>query len=134
MGGEKFECQYLGEDLGEHYMNQNHLQNSVVESEFSSLAWKNRPWIDLFFKHGITQAVMDDILQLIQAPYKCWKTVMGRINMESRIDEAIKSFPICPGHMCFYNESITQCSVCARPRSAPEIQLRPTLSWISLKQ
>ncbi|PXF42999.1 hypothetical protein BWQ96_07247 [Gracilariopsis chorda] len=111
-------------------MNQNHLQNSVVESEFSSWAWKNRQWIDLFFNHGITQAAMDDI----QAPYKCWKTVMDRINMESRIDGAIKSFPICPGHMCFYNKSITQCSVCARPRSAPEIQLGPTLSWISLRQ
>ncbi|PXF42610.1 hypothetical protein BWQ96_07660 [Gracilariopsis chorda] len=83
---------------------------------FSLWMQQNRIWIDLYFKHNVTQVVMDDILNNIKSPYRCWKTIVSRMCRESGIASSVSNFPICPGHMCFYHDKVSKCSGCEKPR------------------
>ena len=67
---------------------------SEAQAKFRVWAGQNRGFIDLFIKHGITDSAMDDILPLIDAPYKTWKTVMSRIRENSALECFVEEYPV----------------------------------------
>ena len=102
------------------------LGGAIVEEQSAFLLWaaKEKGWIDLFFKHGLTFSVMDDILRLINSPYKAWKTITANVchhdtHDESYLYECVTEYAVCPGHMCFVYEEDQICSECGSPR--PEV-------------
>ncbi|PXF43641.1 hypothetical protein BWQ96_06600 [Gracilariopsis chorda] len=99
---------------------------------FSLWMHQNRIWIDLYLKHNVTQVVMDDILNNIKSPYRCWKTIVSRMCRESGIARIVSNFPKCPSHMCFYHDTFSKCSVCDKPRPVSQDTASSKISWITL--
>ena len=95
---------YSSDDMGD-WADAN--QESEAQASFRISAAKNRGFIDLFIKQGLTHSAMDDIVPLIDAPYKTWKTVMLRIREDSGFECCVKEYPVCPGHIRFYEDAIT---------------------------
>ena len=101
-------------------------------SKFGVWAKKQRRWIDLFYKHGLTHAVMDDALPLLSSPYKTWKTIAARLREDSGIGSGITQDPVCPGHMCFYAENILHCFICGSERPDLSMKRVPKMEWMNL--
>ncbi|KAI0559610.1 hypothetical protein FGB62_141g016 [Gracilaria domingensis] len=49
---------------------------------FTTCIPDKKSWIELYFRHNVTQVVMDSILRNINAIYMCWKTVVLRMCLE----------------------------------------------------
>ena len=110
---------------------------TAAQAGFAVWATQNRGWIDLFFKRGTSHAAIDDILALINSPYKSWKTILSRLKKDSGLEDVVIYYPVCPGYMCFSNESLTHCSICGKPRPSVDtkgatkmgsLPLRPRLA------
>lgn len=109
------------------------VENQEKETVFTLWLKENKPRIDLYCKHNISQVVMDDILHNIKSPYKCWKTIVSPMCHESAIESSLLKIPICSGHMCFYKDEVTHCSVCGIERTQEGNSSESFISWLTLR-
>ena len=121
---------YTSDDMGDWADDD---PESEAQAKFRIWAGQNRGVIDLFIKHGLTYSAMDDILALIEAPYKTWKTVMSRIREDSGLERFVEEYPVCPGHMLFYDDAIASCYECGKPRCPLKGPDAHKMSWLPLK-
>ncbi|KAI0565427.1 hypothetical protein FGB62_18g013 [Gracilaria domingensis] len=65
-------------NTGAGYFGQSQMDTGLSNTCFTTWILENKSWIEPYFRHNVTQVVMDAILKNINLPYKCWKTVVSR--------------------------------------------------------
>ena len=103
-----------------------------TSSDFDMWAFENRGVVDLAIKHSMTESAMNDLMVIKKAPYKCWKTIANNLRKDSGINGCIRDYPICPGHIFFYDESVMTCSICHAERTPTESLGAMRMSWMRL--
>ena len=114
------------------------VENAAIGSRIPGItSWlrENHGWVDLFYTHGLTHSVMDDILHLIYSPCRRWKTVIS--NIVEANPAVVKDYSVCPGHCCFTNllntPEVNSCTICGKDRPSPDdISPSDSVSYIPL--
>lgn len=75
---------------------------------------------------------MDEILELINAPCKSWKTVRSHIFANAELHSKLQHYQTCPGHMCYAfrtgKTEITSCYVCGNAKGSADSRLDTQIS------
>ncbi|CAN8065097.1 unnamed protein product [Agarophyton chilense] len=83
---------------------------------------RNKPWVDLFYKHALSHSVMDDKLTVIGAPMKKWNTVVDVMGRKVGLMSSVEQYDPCPGHCCFASlkevEILLRFTVCGKRNPA----------------
>ena len=130
------DCDSSGDDLED--VSHSSWDTEYVSDYNSDVMWwisENAAWIDLFQKHGLKQTVMDDILKILKAPFKCWKTVIANTCKAAGLEKCVKKYNACRGHYCFSegdNELVDRCSVCGTEEEQLDSSNNSTVHYIPL--
>ncbi|KAI0561112.1 transposase family Tnp2 protein [Gracilaria domingensis] len=117
--------------------------NSGINQSESNLTFdwikNNREVLRIFIDHGVSEAVMNDILQLpaLKSPCRSWRTIVSTMDRHSTISEAVRKYYMCPGHSAYTSlrgERIpTCCAVCEKQLSAPNAEEGAPFYYLSLR-
>ena len=100
--------------------------------ELSSWVENNIGVFQIYYRRAPTHALMNDILKLEKCPSSSWKHLLNYVNGLSGVGDAIKSFPVCPGHFCFpRGDPDLLCPICKRANPGVKSKL-PTFKYIPL--
>ena len=112
---------------------------SIEGTSFHEWAEKNKKWIDLYLRHGLEHAVMDDILETACLGYKSWKTAISHLKKDTGLQSALEYNSVCPGHMCYVHDSLEDdetdrmvCSECGNDEPVPESANTLRMGYIPL--
>lgn len=79
--------------------------------------------LQVYLKHGLESTVMDDLLSLLGAPCKSWKTILRAVKHFSGFQNLLQTFAVCPGHALYISwvgcDSFSHsCPECCQARPA----------------
>ena len=74
---------------------------SQGNAELLSWLFENSPWVDLYTKYALPEAVRDDILDIFNAASKEWKTEIYNIITATGMSADLEVYASCPGRMAF---------------------------------
>ena len=89
----------------------------------------NKNWVELFYRHALTEAFLDEACVNLKAPCQQWKTIMRNVSQATGLHGELETYTVCDGHMAFVplNDSVVEseasypvCTECGANRASKQ--------------